>query len=116
MLERKKPLRPRPRGKGNAGEREIVDLLRAHGWAGARRNFASGGYGGADIVAGPEGCSIEVKRCEKAKIWEWLAQSEEAARPTDIAMVFFRRNRSGWYACLPLEELLPLLALRERGL
>lgn len=120
-LQRRTPLRAqkrlvtKPKGKGNGGEREVIDILKAHGWHGARRNFASGGYGGADVINGPEGCSIEVKRCERAEIWKWLAQCEEAARPTDIPMVVFRRNNSTWQAVVPLEELLPLLALRERG-
>lgn len=114
MLERKTPLRRRPKGKGNQGEREVVDILHAHGWTGARRNFGSGSQGGGDITGLP-GVNVEVKRCETVRIWDWIAQSENDARPTDIGLVVFRRNRSQWYAVLPLDELLPLLALRERG-
>lgn len=114
-LERRTPLRAQPRSKGNQAEREIIDILKAHGWAGARRNFQSGGQGGGDIIGGPAGCNVEVKHRERCSIWEWIAQSEADAQPTDIPLVFFRRNRCGWYALLPLEELLPLLALRERG-
>lgn len=114
-LIRRTPLRAKPRSKGNRAEREIIDLLRAHGWTGARRNFQSGGQGGGDVIGGPADCNLEVKHHERCSIWEWIAQSEGDARPTDIPLVLFRRNRSTWYACLPLEELLPLLALRERG-
>jgi hypothetical protein len=113
MLERKKPLRARPKGKGNAGEREVVDLLHAHGWTRAYRNFGSGSQGGGDIIGGPVGLHIEVKRQERCTIWEWIAQAEGDARPTDIPAVVFRRNRCGWYACVPLDELLALLQLRE---
>ena len=115
MLERKTPLRAKPRSKGSRAEREIIDILKAYGWPAAYRNFMSGGYGGADILNGPAGCSIEVKHQERCSIWAWLEQCEQAAKPTDIPLVAFRRNRSRWYACVPLEELLPLLALRERG-
>jgi hypothetical protein len=114
-LERRKPLRAKPRGKGNGGEREVIDILKAHGWTGARRNFQSGGQGGGDITGGPGDVNIEVKRQERCSIWAWIEQSEGDARPTDVPLVVFRRNRSNWYACLPLEELLPLLALRERA-
>lgn len=112
-LERRTPLRAKPRSKGNRAEREIIDILRAHGWTGARRNFQSGGQGGGDIIGGPEDCNVEVKHQERCTIWDWLAQSEADARPTQTPLVFFRRNRSGWYACLPLEDLLELLKLRQ---
>lgn len=112
-LQRRTPLRAKPRSKGNRAEREVIDILKAHGWTGAYRNFMSGGYGGADILNGPAGCSIEVKRQERCSIWSWLEQCEQAAKPTDIPLVVFRRSRSQWYACLPLEELLPLLRMRE---
>lgn len=115
LLTRTKPLRAKPRAKGNRGEREIIDILHAHGWTGAYRNFGSGSQGGGDIARGPAGCNVEVKHQERCSIWSWIAQSEADARPTDIPLVIFRRNRSGWYAVLPLEELLPLLALREKG-
>ena len=114
-LERRTPLRAKPRSKGNRAEREVIDILKAHGWTGARRNFQSGGQGGGDVIGGPEGCNVEVKHREACRIWDWIAQSEADARPTELPLVVFRRNRSGWYACLPLEELLPLLAMRERS-
>lgn len=88
-------------------------MLRAAGWTSARRNFASGGQGGADVINGPPGTSIEVKRCETVRIWQWIAQCEAAASPTEIPIVMFRRNRSQWYAVLPTDELLALLKLRE---
>lgn len=115
-LIRRQALRAKPRSKGSRAEREVIEILKAHGWTGAYRNFMSGGYGGADILNGPAGVSIEVKHQERCSIWSWIEQCEQAAKPTDIPAVVFRRNRSRWYACVPLEELLPLLALREKGL
>jgi hypothetical protein len=112
-LPRRTPLRAQPRSKGNRFEREIVDLLRAHGWTSARRNWQSGGQGGGDIIGGPGNVSIECKHAEVVRIWDWLAQCEADARPTDIPLLVFRRNRSAVYACLPLDELLALLRLRE---
>jgi len=101
------------RSKGGAAEREVVELLKAHGWLEARRNFRSGADGGADITGGPADTSWEIKRQERVCIWEWLQQAAEAARPTDTPIVAFRRNRSEWLAVLPLEDLLSLLELRE---
>jgi hypothetical protein len=112
MLERRKPLRAQPRSKGNRAEREVIDMLKARGWN-ARRNFQSGGQGGGDVIGGPPDVHIEVKHRERAAIYEWLAQAEGECRPTDLPVVFFRRNRCGWYAVLPADELLALLQLRE---
>lgn len=114
-LQRKKRLVTKPRGKGNRGEREVIEILHSHGWGFARRNFQSGGQGGSDLTNGPADTAIEVKYCETARIWAWLAQCEAAARPTELPIVAFRRNHSKWYACVELEELLALLRLREFG-
>lgn len=103
-LTRRTALRPKSKGKGNRGERAIVDMCHDFGWTQARRNFASGGQGGADIINGPEGVSLEVKWCEKARIWQWIAQSEAAARPTEIPAVVFKRNLGQWWACAPADE------------
>lgn len=112
-MERRKPLRAQPSSKGNRAEREIIDLCHAHGWRSARRNFQSGGQGGGDIIEGPPDVHLEVKHREACRIWEWIAQAEGERRPTDIPAVIFRRNRSGWYAAIPVEDLFTLLKLRE---
>ncbi len=101
-----------PRSKGGRGEREVVELLKAKGWTEAHRNFASGGYGGADIVNVP-GYAFEVKFHERTSIWPWIEQVKEAASPTETPIVAFRRSRSEWMACLPLEDLLALMRGNE---
>lgn len=111
-LPRKTPLRAKPRSKGNRAELEIIDMLKRWGWN-ARRNWQSGGQGGGDVVGGPNDVSIEVKHHESLRMWEWLAQCEQAARPTDIPLLCFRRNRSKWYGVVPLDDLLELIKLRE---
>lgn len=114
-LERRTPLRAQPRSKGNRAERAIIDMLHAFGWTGAYRNFQSGGQGGGDVIGGPADVHIEVKHRERACIWEWLAQAEAEARPTDVPAVFFKRNRSPWYVAIPADEYLTLVAMRERA-
>jgi hypothetical protein len=96
------------RTKGGSAEREVVAILHAHGFYRARRNFQSGGQGGGDITGVP-GVHLEVKRQERVCIWDWIAQAEHDARPTDVAAVVFRRSRSGWYAVVGFEDLLGLL-------
>ncbi len=99
----------RPKSKGNAAEREVIEILKAHGYP-ARRNFASGGYGGNDILGGPPGFGIEVKRQERLNIWAAIEQCRAACAPSDTPTVVFRRSRSEWMACLPFEDLLGLIA------
>jgi hypothetical protein len=114
-LSRTKPLRAQPRSKGNRAEREIIDVLHALGWTTARRNFQSGGQGGGDIIEGPTDVHLEVKHRERCAIWEWIEQAASEARPTDMPAVIFRRNRSGWYAAIPLDDLLALLLIRDQA-
>ena len=109
-LERRKPLRAQPRSKGNRAEREIIDMLHRFGWKGARRNFQSGGQGGGDVINGPTDVHIEVKHREACRIWQWIEQAQSEARPTDTPAVFFRRNRSTWWVCVPADSYLSLLA------
>ena len=97
------------RTKGGAYEREIVELAQRAGFKEARRNFMSGGAGGGDLTGIPN-VHVECKRRETVKVWEWLAQAEADARPTDLAIVAFRRSRSRSYGIVPLEDLLGLLA------
>ena len=108
-LKRRVPISKKGRkGKGAIGENEVRDILIAHGYLGCRRNFASGGYGGGDLIGVP-GYSIEVKRHETTKPWEWYEQAKEAASPTETPVVAFRRSRSPWMALLSLEDLLGLM-------
>jgi len=100
------------RTKGARAEAEVVSILRAAGWPHARRVFDSGSAGGGD-VQGPAGVVFEVKRTERLNIWEAIEQAETGATNRELPVVAFRRNRSGWYAALPLDELLALLKLRE---
>jgi hypothetical protein len=103
-LQRRTPLKAKPRSKGNRGELAVINMLKDHGWAGARRNWQSGGQGGGDIVNGPADVHIEVKHCERCRITDWFKQAEAGARPTEIPVVVCRRNRMRWWAFMPADE------------
>lgn len=98
--------------KGQRGEREVAEILRKYGFA-ARRGTQYRGEEEPDVVAALPGCRIEVKRQERLNIWDALRQVDDAIPADDdetIPLLVFRRNRTRWYACLPLEDLLCLLA------
>lgn len=103
-LERRTPLRAKPRSKGNRAERAVVDILRTWGWKDAKRNWQSGGQGGGDIIEGPADVHLEVKHHERCTIWDWIAQAEGEARPTDIPVVVLRDNKHSWWCVLPADE------------
>jgi Holliday junction resolvase len=104
------------RAKGARGERELIHLLREHGWPDAKRTSDGQRQSGrGDITNGPAGVHLESKRQETTSIWAWTAQAEADAPDGCIPIVAFRRSRSPWMACLPLDELLHLLAHRERA-
>lgn len=113
-LKRKTPISKKGRrGKGAIGENEVKDILIAHGYGDVRRNFASGGYGGSDLI-GFHGYALEVKRQETTKPWEWFEQVKEAASPTETPVVVFRRSRSEWMALLTFEDLLGIIKASEQ--
>lgn len=103
------------RVKGAVGEREIVNLL--HGfWPHAERTSNGRVQNGrGDIAHGPAGCHIEIKRQERLNVPRAFDQVQADANPLDIPILVHRPSRHVWMATLPLDELLPLLALRERS-
>lgn len=108
-LKRNVPISKRGRKtKGAIGENEVKAILVAHGFPLCRRNFASGGQGGNDLIGVP-GYGIEVKRQETTKPWEWYEQCKEAASPTETPVVVFRRSHSDWMALLSFEDLLGIM-------
>ncbi len=102
------------RNKGAVGEREALALVRAAGWPNAQRNYDQAARGGSDLVNGPQGVSLEVKRrAKRVDVPAAMRQAEEAAGPQDIPVVLHRVDREPWRATLDACELLALLRLRE---
>ena len=112
------------REKGAEAEREVAAILTAAGFPASRN--ARNGKSAEDIAHAIPGVYLEVKRRETTKIWEWIAQArEDCHRSGDhmrtglglwprTPLVVFRRNRSEWLACLPLDDLLELLPKGEK--
>lgn len=99
------------REKGKRGEREVRDVLRAHGFKDARRGQQyCGANGDADVVGLP-GVHIEVKRVEKTMVWDWLSQAKaDAAKRNERPIVVHRKNNTEWVVIQPLEDWLDLYA------
>lgn len=102
-----------PKSKGKRGELNLVRSLRHAGFPEVRRTAQYCGKAGTSDVTGLNGIHVEVKNVERLNIWEALLQSKrdsEADGNGDIAAVFFKRNRSGWYVAVPLSDFIRLYA------
>lgn len=95
------------REKGKRGEIELAHELEKWGYE-ARRGQQFCGLNGEPDVIGVEGLHIECKRVEKLNIEQALRQSERDARPSEIPVVFHRRNREEWKATLRLGDFMEL--------
>lgn len=94
--------------KGADGEREVMAILREHGYPVERGGTQS--YGQQPDLYGLDGIHLEIKRSERAKVWEWMQQSQrDAARFGDgLPVVVFRRSRSPWMVCMELGDWLEI--------
>jgi hypothetical protein len=103
------------RDKGAEAEREVIRIMRFYGWDLAGRTSDGRHQSGrSDVVNGPEGCAIEIKRHERLNVPKAFDQLNADADGL-IPVLVHRPSRHEWMATLPLDELLPLLAFRERG-
>lgn len=98
------------REKGAAGERELANLLKAHGYNTRRGQQFCGANGDADVVGLP-GIHIECKRVERLNLYAAMEQSERDSREGEIPVVMHRKNRQDWLVTM---RLLDWLEMYER--
>lgn len=78
------------------------------------------GASGEDLLLSPAArrvypISVECKNVESLSIWKAMAQTEAHAKIHGTTPVlFFKRNRSPEYACVPAEYLIDLMVGRVR--
>ena len=102
--------------KGSAGERELLHLLEAHGIP-AHRNDQRfiGGVDRPDISAEVSGIPlhVEVKRQERLRLSEAVAQAVRDANGHALPVVAHRSNRQPWLVTARMEDVLRVLNERE---
>lgn len=94
--------------KGRKGEIELARILTAYGY-----DVRPGGpvsYGAEPDIVGLPGVHCEVKRREQVDLSAALTQaSRDAEKFHDgVPVVFTRKNRQGWIACMRLEDWMKL--------
>jgi hypothetical protein len=101
------------RAKGKRAELALAQILVPY-WPEVCRNIDQFGSKKNDLNGVP-GVHLQVKHVESLNIWKALEQAITEADPKDVPIVAFKRNRSPWYAAMELDELIPLLRLKEQG-
>lgn len=83
-------------------------ILRDHGYPIERGGTQF--FGQLPDLFGMPDVHLEVKRTERAQIWEWMQLSQrDAERFGDGApVVIFRRSRSPWLVCMGLTDWIEL--------
>jgi len=105
------------RNKGVRGELEFRDFLREAGIDAQRGQQHKGGPGSPDVLTAlDERVHFEVKRTEKLRLQEAMAQAYNDADPSQIPVVVTRRNRGEWLAILPARYLVRLFAELDGGM
>lgn len=94
--------------KGNAGEIELLAILRQYGEAVRNDQTFIGGQNNPDIsfTSGTRRYHIECKRTEHLQLHEALRQAERDAAGLAVPAVVHRRNREPWYITLKLSDFL----------
>lgn len=98
------------RNKGVRGEREVAKVFTD---AGLEVRGLEGLGDHLIVAAGNVTLHSEVKRQERVRIPEWIAQAVSEAPAGTIPTVIFRQNRGRWYATIPLENLVTLIGGRR---
>ena len=97
--------------KGSEGERELLEILKAHGIEAHRNDHRYiGGLENPDVAATIRGrdLHIEVKRREKLSAYEAIAQAERDCGHA-LPIVAYRKNRAEWLCIMPLSVFFTLM-------
>ena len=102
------------RDKGARFERFLAKKLREYGYEAERGCQHSGGKDSPDVKTNMRGVHIEAKAVEKLNIWNALMQSERDAGEDEMPVVIFKRNRSGIYVAMSLDNFMELYTAWEK--
>ena len=96
--------------KGAAGEREAAEKLNeVLGTRFHRGRQYHGGPESPDLAGDLPGLHVEVKRCERLRLYEALTQARQDASVTQVAAVMHRANGKPWVIAVQVEDLIRLL-------
>jgi hypothetical protein len=86
------------RSKGKRGELEAAAEVRKYGYSSRRGQQFSGSGDSPDVIHSVPGIHLEVKRCEKFRIWVAIDQANEDCPVDKKPVVMHRKNNREWLA------------------
>ena len=101
------------RDKGVRGELEFAAFLHKHGVEARRGQQRAGGGDSPDVISAFTQLHWEVKRVQAGNPYDWLEQAQHDANKGSMKVVAHRRNNKRWIAVTFMDELVPLLWMRE---
>lgn len=98
------------RDKGKRGELEARDMVREH-WLSPKcvRSAQVSGQFAGDLMYGPPGLHLEVKRYKRIVSSDFMAQAQEDQQPGEVPVVISRQDGRGWDVTFPMELTRPFL-------
>ena len=96
----------RSRDKGKTGERDARDKVRDL-WNSpeCQRSAQACGSFSADLLGGPPGLHLEVKRYARIVPSDWVQQATDDSRKSgDVPVVLCREDRGDWNVIIPMER------------
>ena len=101
--------------KGARFERELADLFRKMGYAGARRTAQyCGNTGDASDVVGLPGIHVEAKHQETMRLYDWIEQAKrDSDGNSELPAVFHKKNRADILVTMTLEDWMQIYAVYE---
>lgn len=98
------------RAKGGRGEREVAHYFTSKGFPSRRTVQYNGQLGEADIVVDNlPTYHVEVKFCEKTKIYDWMDQAVRDSKMKRTPIVVHRRSGSPFLVTLLIDDFLHLM-------
>jgi len=93
------------RDKGKRGEREARDQVVKH-WnsPGCVRSAQVSGLFSSDLMYGPPGLHLEVKRYAKIGCMRFMEQARQDSRDEDVPTVLMREDNGEWCVMVPMDR------------
>ena len=100
------------RDKGKRGELEARDMVREY-WNSPKcvRSAQVSGQFAGDLMYGPHGLHLEVKRYKRIVSSDFMVQAQEDQQPGEVPVVLSRQDGRGWDVTFPMNQTRAFLRL-----
>jgi Holliday junction resolvase len=97
------------RNKGKVGEREVVNLIKKHGFEARRGQQFKGTKDSPDVIHDMDGFYVEVKRRQAFNIYDTLVKADAEKPEGTVSVVFHRKDNRKWLVSMDADEFLAII-------